>query len=99
MEKLAQLNPHTGLGPLSKSKSKPFEPKVLLKSFDQSIRILRELAERNQHRVEKLEHVCDKQEKEHGARIRELEATYQVCVCVWCGVCVRVCVRVCVCVA
>ena len=28
MEKLAQLNPQTGLGPLSKSRSKPFEPKV-----------------------------------------------------------------------
>ncbi len=29
VEKLAQLNPDTGLGPLSKSKSKPFEPQVL----------------------------------------------------------------------
>ena len=32
VEKLAQLNPDTGLGPLSKSKSKPFEPRVSIKN-------------------------------------------------------------------
>lgn len=77
MEKMAQLNPNTGLGPLSKSKSKPFEPKVLLESFEGSIRSLCELAEKNQRRVDKLEHVCTKQEKEHIARIRDLENMYQ----------------------
>lgn len=30
VEKLAQLDPNTGLGPLSKSKAKPFDPKVPL---------------------------------------------------------------------
>lgn len=33
VEKLAQLDPNTGLGPLSKKKDMPFDPKVLLNSF------------------------------------------------------------------
>ena len=38
--------------------------------------------------MDKLEQVCLRQEKEHAARIRDLENTYQVCV---------VCVCMCVC--
>ena len=41
--------------------------------------------------MDKLEQVCLRQEKEHAARIRDLENTYQVCV-----VCVCMCVCVCV---
>ena len=57
---------------------------MLLESFQDSIHQLGELAERNHRRVVKLEQVCVRQEKEHTARIRDLESTYQVCVCL-CG--------------
>lgn len=56
----------------------PFDPRALLETFEQSIQVLGELAERNQRRVEKLEHVCAKQEHEHNGRIAELEGTYRV---------------------
>ncbi len=63
----------------SKSLASHLPPsQVLLDSFEDSIKTLRELGERNQRRVEKLEHVCASQEKEHAARLRELEGTYQV---------------------
>lgn len=78
IEKLSQSDPATGIGPLSKTKVKPFDPKALLHIFQHSIHVLGELAERNQRRVEKLEHVCAKQESEHNGRISELEGTYQV---------------------
>ena len=91
IEKLSQNDPATGIGPLGKSKVKPFDPKALLHTFQHSIHVLGELAERNQRRVEKLEHVCVKQENEHNGRIAELEGTYQVGFYV-CVVCVCVCV-------
>ena len=78
MEKLSQSDPRTGIGPLGKSKEKPFDPKALLDIFQRNIHNLGELAERNQRRMEKLEHVCAKQEKEHNGRIGELEGTYRV---------------------
>lgn len=76
VEKLAQLDPRTGLGPLSKSKVKPFDAKVLLESFEDSAHVLQELADKNKRRVDKLGHVCLKQEKEHAARLSELEGLY-----------------------
>ncbi|XP_064403702.1 exocyst complex component 5-like [Halichondria panicea] len=76
VEKLAQLNPDTGLGPLSKSKSKPFEPQVLLESFEASMHVLEDLTEKNQRKVDKLEHVCVKREEEHRNRIKDLDSTY-----------------------
>lgn len=78
VEKLSANNPNTGIGPLSKSKVKPFDPKALLDTFEHNIHVLGELSDRNQRRVEKLEHVCAKQEKEHNGRIGELETTYRV---------------------
>lgn len=78
VEKLSQNDPNTGIGPLSKSKVKPFDPKALLDTFQRSMHTLEELAGRNQRRVEKLEHVCAKQENEHNGRIGELERTYRV---------------------
>ena len=51
---------------------------ILLESFDGSIRMLQDLAEKNQRRVDKLEHVCLKQEEEHAARIGDLEGLYTV---------------------
>lgn len=50
----------------------------MLTSFEGSLKILQELSEKNQRRVDKLEHVCTKQEKEHTARIAELEDQYIV---------------------
>ena len=82
MEKMSQNDPNVGLGPLSKSKIKPFDPRALLDVFQHSIHMLAEVSERNQRRVEKLEHVCTRQEMEHNGRIRELEGTYQASV--WC---------------
>ncbi len=40
--------------------------------------VLEELTEKNQRRVEKLEHVCSKREEEHKNRIKDLESTYTV---------------------
>lgn len=51
---------------------------MLLDSFEESIHILQELADKNQRRVDKLEHVCQKQEKEHATRIRDLDSMYTV---------------------
>ena len=33
IEKLTQQDPNTGLGPLKKKEDMPFDPKILLKSF------------------------------------------------------------------
>ena len=78
VEKIAQLDPRTGLGPLGKSGVKPFDAKVLLSCFENSIASLKELADKNERRVEKLEKVCQRQEREHSARIKDLENTHQV---------------------
>lgn len=79
MEKLAQLDPTTGLGPLGNSKVKPFDATVLLRSFQTSMVVLKELAEKNERRVEKLEQVCSKQQKEHAVKLKDLEGIYAVC--------------------
>ena len=52
---------------------------VLLESFEYSAKMLQELAEKNKRRVDKLGHVCLKQEKEHAARIGDLQGLYEVC--------------------
>eukprot|EP00731_Ephydatia_muelleri_P028356 Em0019g1229a len=76
VEKLAQLDPTTGLGPLGNSKVKPFDATVLLRSFQTSMVVLKELAEKNERRVEKLEQVCSKQQKEHAVKLKDLEGIY-----------------------
>lgn len=58
---------------------------VLLESFENSKKSLQDLAEKNKRRVDKLGHVCLKQEKEHAARIGELDGLYSVS---W-GVCLK----------
>ena len=78
IEKLSQSDPRTGIGPLSKYEVEPFDPQALLDVFQRSIEVLGEQGERNQRRVDKLEHVCAKQENEHNGRIAELEGTYRV---------------------
>ena len=52
---------------------------VLLESFEHSVHTLQELSEKNQRKVDKLEHVCTKREEEHRNRIKDLESTYVVC--------------------
>ena len=49
-----------------------------MESFEGSLKTLRELADKNQRRVDKLEHVCMKQEKENSARVGELDSVYSV---------------------
>ena len=55
-------------------------PQVLLESFEESVKTLQELADKNKCRVDKLGHRCYKQEEEHAARIGELEGLYTVSV-------------------
>lgn len=55
-----------------------YSMQVLLDSFEVSMGVLQELAEKNQRRVEKLEHVCLKNEEEHRNRVKDLESTYGV---------------------
>lgn len=78
VEKLSKMDPSTGLVPQSVSERKPFDPVSLLNTFKESIETLKELSNRNQRRVEKLEQVCSQQEREHEARIRELDRLYTV---------------------
>ncbi len=40
--------------------------------------VLEDLTEKNQRRVDKLEHVCVKREEEHRNRIKDLDSTYSV---------------------
>lgn len=78
VEKLSKMDPSTGLVPQNVSERRPFEPVSLLNTFKESIETLKELSNRNQRRVEKLEQVCSQQEREHEARIRELDRLYTV---------------------
>ena len=73
------MNPNTGLGPLSKKKDMPFDPQVLLESFDNSLALINDLTEKVQKRVDKLEFLCAKQERDHADRVKQLEPTFQVC--------------------
>lgn len=66
------------MGPLGNSKVKPFDATVLLRSFQTSMVGLRELAEKNERRVEKLEQVCSKQQREHAVKLKDLEGIYAV---------------------
>lgn len=76
------MNPNTGLGPLSKKKDMPFDPQVLLDSFQNSLSLLYELGDKIQKRVEKLEFLCVKQERDHAGRVKQLEPMFQVSVVV-----------------
>ena len=79
VEKLSKMDPSTGLMPTTASeRNKPFDPVSLLNTFKESIETLKEMSNRNQRRVEKLEQVCSQQEREHEARIRELDHLYTV---------------------
>ena len=53
-------------------------PQVLLESFEASMHVLEDLTEKNQRRVDKLEHVCVRREEEHRNRIKDLDSTYSV---------------------
>ncbi len=63
------LAPHVLTLPLSQ---------VLLESFEASMHVLEDLTEKNQRKVDKLEHVCVKREEEHRNRIKDLDSTYSV---------------------
>lgn len=72
------MDPSTGLVSQNVNDRRPFDPVSLLNTFKESIDTLKELSNRNQRRVEKLEQVCSQQEREHEARIRELDHRYTV---------------------
>lgn len=77
VEKLTQQDPNTGLGPIKKKEGMPFDPKVLLKSFQASLGDLQDLSEKVNTKVEKCEFLCAKQEREHAMRVRQLEPLFQ----------------------
>ena len=56
----------------------PFDPQVLLESFQNSLSLLYDLGDKIQKRVEKLEFLCAKQEKDHAGRVKQLEPMFQV---------------------
>jgi len=72
------MDPSTGIVSQNVSERKPFDPVVLLKTFKDSIAALKEMSNRNQRRVDKLEQVCSQQEREHEGRIRDLDHRYTV---------------------
>jgi len=78
VEKLAKMDPSTGIVSQNVSERRPFDPVMLLSTFKESIAALKEMSNRNQRRVDKLEQVCSQQEREHEARIRDLDHRYTV---------------------
>ena len=72
------MDPSTGIVSQNVSERRPFDPVVLLNTFKESIATLKEMSNRNQMRVDKLEQVCSQQEREHEARIRDLDHRYTV---------------------
>ena len=78
VEKLLKMDPSTGLVLQSVSERKPFDPGSLLNMLKQSIETLKELSNRNQRRIEKLEQFSSQQERDHEARIWELDCLYTV---------------------
>ena len=98
MEKLTQLDPSTGMGPLARKEGISFDAKVLHESFQVSVcawidrvrrnrfvlvllqaslATLKEFSDKIQTRVDKIEFLCSKQQREHSYRVKELEPTFQ----------------------
>ena len=55
-----------------------FNARALLDTFNECLRTLEHLGDRNEHRVKKLEELCKTQEKEQNGRLGNLDRLYQV---------------------
>uniref|UniRef100_A0A3B4TAE7 Exocyst complex component 5 n=1 Tax=Seriola dumerili TaxID=41447 RepID=A0A3B4TAE7_SERDU len=74
IERLAWRTPGGG----SKGGAEAFDPKRLLEEFENHIEELKQLDERIQRRVEKLEHQCHREAKEFAHKVQDLQRSNQV---------------------
>uniref|UniRef100_A0A3Q3L8P1 Exocyst complex component 5 n=1 Tax=Mastacembelus armatus TaxID=205130 RepID=A0A3Q3L8P1_9TELE len=74
IERLAWRTPGGG----SKGGAEAFDPKRLLEEFKNHIEELKQLDEKIQRRVEKLEHQCHREAKEFAHKVQDLQRSNQV---------------------
>uniref|UniRef100_A0A665WWV2 Exocyst complex component 5 n=1 Tax=Echeneis naucrates TaxID=173247 RepID=A0A665WWV2_ECHNA len=74
IERLAWRTPGGG----SKGGAEAFDPKRLLEEFENHIEELKQLDERIQRRVEKLEHQCHREAKEFAHKVQDLQRSNQI---------------------
>uniref|UniRef100_A0A3Q3VJH7 Exocyst complex component 5 n=1 Tax=Mola mola TaxID=94237 RepID=A0A3Q3VJH7_MOLML len=74
IERLAWRTPGGG----SKGGAEAFDPKKLLEEFESHIEELKQLDEKIQRRVEKLEHQCYREAKEFAHKVQDLQRSNQV---------------------
>ncbi|TNN56874.1 Exocyst complex component 5 [Liparis tanakae] len=74
IERLAWRTPGGG----SKGGAEAFDPKRLLDEFENHIEELKQLDEKIQRRVEKLEHQCHREAKEFAHKVQDLQRSNQV---------------------
>uniref|UniRef100_A0A8C3G462 Exocyst complex component 5 n=1 Tax=Cyclopterus lumpus TaxID=8103 RepID=A0A8C3G462_CYCLU len=74
IERLAWRTPGGG----SKGGAEAFDPKRLLEEFENHIEELKQLDEKIQRRVEKLEHQCHREAKEFAHKVQDLQRSNQV---------------------
>uniref|UniRef100_A0A3Q2YMQ6 Exocyst complex component 5 n=1 Tax=Hippocampus comes TaxID=109280 RepID=A0A3Q2YMQ6_HIPCM len=74
IERLAWRTPGGG----SKGGVEAFDPKRLLEEFENHIEELKQLDEKIQRRVEKLEHQCHREAKEFAHKVQDLQRSNQV---------------------
>ncbi|KAK7904716.1 hypothetical protein WMY93_017323 [Mugilogobius chulae] len=74
IERLAWRTPGGG----SKGGAEAFDPKRLLEEFESHIEELKQLDEKIQRKVEKLEHQCHREAKEFAHKVQDLQRSNQV---------------------
>uniref|UniRef100_A0A8C5CTA3 Exocyst complex component 5 n=1 Tax=Gadus morhua TaxID=8049 RepID=A0A8C5CTA3_GADMO len=74
IERLAWRTPGGG----SKGGAEAFDPKRLLEEFENHIEELKQLDEKLQRRVEKLEHQCHREAKEFAHKVQDLQRSNQI---------------------
>uniref|UniRef100_A0AAQ4PDT7 Exocyst complex component 5 n=1 Tax=Gasterosteus aculeatus aculeatus TaxID=481459 RepID=A0AAQ4PDT7_GASAC len=74
IERLAWRTPGGG----SKGGAEAFDPKRLLEEFESHIEELKQLDEKIQRRVEKLEHQCHREAKEFAHKVQDLQRSNQI---------------------
>uniref|UniRef100_A0A3Q2ZMV2 Exocyst complex component 5 n=1 Tax=Kryptolebias marmoratus TaxID=37003 RepID=A0A3Q2ZMV2_KRYMA len=74
IERLAWRTPGGG----SKGGAEAFDPKRLLEEFKNHIRELRQLDEKIQRKVERLEHQCHREAKEFAHKVQDLQKSNQI---------------------
>uniref|UniRef100_A0A8C7D7N8 Exocyst complex component 5 n=1 Tax=Oncorhynchus kisutch TaxID=8019 RepID=A0A8C7D7N8_ONCKI len=74
IERLAWRTPGGG----SKGGAEAFDPKRLLEEFENHIEELKQLDEKIQRRVEKLEHQCHREAKEFAHKVQDLQRSNQI---------------------